>query len=958
MSKVSIELSAQTGGFISGIASAERSVESLTQAMKKADAEGRKEDWVRLQIQRGSLEASAFAYRNDAQKMFGGQRLHAAPGGGAAAVNVGAEYAEALKSQNSLLEKLHGRHDKFVRSGDIASARELLPQIRAAHGRIGRAIIEGPHEGLCESLGMPAVRAGQPESRSAGLEGGIQSLPKAPGAQAASPFDAPKLAGGIMSSAEAAKEAVRSLDSRIARARQEGDPKLGELQYAREKAQASAHSLSLGVERMIRNPRLQQISDSQSAGRPLAKSDEKFLAGLASMGDELKKNTAALIETAKAGSAGEIASQSAQVGTQAAELQKITGEGKTPFGSPGMQGAANILGAMQVSNAISDGFRLWAGSLDRSGIIAQYGSGDIMGARIAERRRLDNLVGGGVQTAASTIGGGMMMAGGMSGILPLAIAGGILSLGGSVYNAIRQGNTSKEASDAAYAELWQQRSADAMNLAALSGDPKFIREAFKEAADAAARFGYSAEEGMDAMRQAVQQGRTPDEANKIMQEAFNFERSTGADRGTLMGISTMSARYGAGDALQAGWAGLGASGMSTGQYAEFLRGMQRSIEDGISKGFVRSSEDVAQTLAMLAQMGGPTWQGEHGARRLSEMNAGLESATGLQSTADILVYRAARQIAEREHGPGVSYVDVMKIVQEGLGGRHGTELYNRTMALNFQVEGGGREGINELIRHQFGQNSYHISDQMFNDWFRVFRENGMDIEQTTAALRSLGITDRARPLPDTSSPELNAARLLEETRNDYAQIGQGSYDDMYSIILGEREKARQMLNGTTQSQPAFTAGMSVEEARQQYNDAVTSGDPARRFQAQTDLQIAQNPRLAAELSLEDYFSPGIFSRAQRDDRTAMNSILDTLITAQTSGVPQHISQATEFMGILNGLDRRTRNEWNTNNTLNSFAGISDISQLLNALNRLIGIGEDHLEATRENGKINVVVEDY
>ena len=67
MNKVGIELSVESGGFVAGIASAERSVESLTQAMKQAKNEGRDEDFVRLQIQRDTLSASTSGFKRDTQ---------------------------------------------------------------------------------------------------------------------------------------------------------------------------------------------------------------------------------------------------------------------------------------------------------------------------------------------------------------------------------------------------------------------------------------------------------------------------------------------------------------------------------------------------------------------------------------------------------------------------------------------------------------------------------------------------------------------------------------------------------------------------------------------------------------------------------------------------------------------------------------------------------------------------
>jgi hypothetical protein len=56
--------------------------------------------------------------------------------------------------------------------------------------------------------------------------------------------------------------------------------------------------------------------------------------------------------------------------------------------------------------------------------------------------------------------------------------------------------------------------------------------------------------------------------------------------------------------------------MQTGQFNEVLRGLQRVMEDGISKGFVRSSDQVARNLTILSTMtnNNPLLSGEMGAQ--------------------------------------------------------------------------------------------------------------------------------------------------------------------------------------------------------------------------------------------------------------------------------------------------------------------------------------------------------
>jgi hypothetical protein len=373
---------------------------------------------------------------------------------------------------------------------------------------------------------------------------------------------------------------------------------------------------------------------------------------------------------------------------------------------------------------------------------------------------------------------------------------------------------SGESNEAAYTGLWQQRSADAMNLAALMGDPsgKNVREAFDIAAKAAEKYGYSAEEGMDTVRQAMYQGLDKNYAADQAKEIFQYERSTGADRGTLSSIANISARHGMGDSLRAGWGGLAASGMSSAQYGEYLRALQRTLEDGINRGFKLSADQVATSLTMLSQMSNnnPIWKGEHGERRLSEMNKSLESATGLKSATDIRVFRAAQKIA-KEEGLGDSYWEAQKIVEQGMGGKYGTRLLHETMKFNMAAEGGGFEDVGESVMQQFGF-GFNLADQFLKDWLQY---KDMDSKAFAALWESHKAKYVDKPLPDTKSPELEWAQLTAQTANNQKQTGQIKFDELLPEVREERDNALAEYD-EQKILSADTTGMSPQEANNHY----------------------------------------------------------------------------------------------------------------------------------------------
>ncbi|MDR0507764.1 MAG: hypothetical protein LBH32_13255 [Dysgonamonadaceae bacterium] len=444
-----------------------------------------------------------------------------------------------------------------------------------------------------------------------------------------------------------------------------------------------------------------------------------------------------------------------------------------------------------------------------------------------------------------------------------------------------------------------------MQLAALIGEVNNLRGAFKTAANAAAAFGYSAEEGMDAMQEAARQGISGNKAVDITRQVFNFERNTGADRGTLMGIATLSTRYGAGNALGMGWAGLQASGMKQGQYSEYLRAMQRVMEEGISKGFVLSSAQVVQNLTTLSQMTGnnPLWQGENGARRLSEMNAGLASATSLSSATDILAFRGAQAVLndhtftdadwkkmvgdQNKDGKADikrtgDYIDAMIVLEKGLT----TDLFTKQMEIINNAEGGGRTGSIERIRQMYGLN-YFNSAMLYDTWkSREASGNPLDEKETEKLLNTFGKTP-----PTASSPELDAARMIEEIKNLKTDTGQAYWDDQISKIIEELRKAKKENDEVRNPKPADTRDMSpadvVRVRRQEYEAALKSGDAARI--AEADRRLTEAERAVAA-------TPDPMTAGDMKDIAMRNMLIK-------SGMPWDKDRITFFTGDGNPLTK-------------------------------------------------------
>ena len=725
-------------------------------------------------------------------------------------------------------------------------------------------------------------------------------------------------AGGALSGhSEALGGVIRDMDARIVKAREAGNHSdVGNLYAARDMLKASAAGMERDAGNLLKDPKFLQIMDKKAEGRALTQGEEQYFSRLDALNATLRKNTEALLDANRAGDVDELLRQSSKAGAGAAGLREIVGEGGAASGQ-GTRGAVMSMALAQISGAISSGLGRWTGSLDRSGIVAQYGSGDILGARLSERRRQDNLAGG----AADAIAGvsNLLAFLGPKGIL----AAGVVNLGAGIFNSVRQGRTNVEATNVAKAELWQRRSGQAMELAALLGRPGGVRDAFGIAAADAARFGFSAEEGMAAMGEAARQGLGRDEARAATRRVFEFERATGADRGTLSSLANMSARFGGGDALGNAWAGLQASGMSSGQFNEYLRAVQRVMEDGINRGFVRSSEDVAKNLTMLSQMTGndPLWQGEHGARRLSEMNAGLAAATGLGSATDVIAFRAAMELErecrlgdERYIGRGYAGEDIghiygMKKLERGLT----PELFERIMRLTGYAEGDATEGIIHRMMDTFGLG--HIPAHALYTAWRGGKHG------TSEQLRSL--TGRQVGPPTANSAELEAARLTQGITNWWTQTGQVYWDRTFLPAL--REEFR-LLRGGNERPPPPPPSRVEQEIRDVHG--LTRGQRTENFR-----EILPNrARIRYELGRYSFILP-----MRQGNDMILSRITSLIHTAAISQNKQQLQYAVDVMNALTGTSREDSRDIIQSRGYIEFARANTIEQLLRMIEEKIGV---------------------
>jgi len=700
--------------------------------------------------------------------------------------------------------------------------------------------------------------------------------------------------GDLLSNAGRARGAISALNEAMRKAEKEKRfEDYGKLAYEKERLQGRANVFDQDVRKFANNPKFSGIGAN---GQPVFKVDQEYASLIKAQTEAMKRLTAEYEATIAKGDIDSAMAISPQIAKQQKDFHKIT---EQTFGmgakSNGVGEAVKSIAMNQIAGAIKSGLDVWVGSLDRTAVINSVGSGDVLGASLAESQRRASRTKGALDTTGAAAQGiGMALA---------PFTGGVSLIAGTGANLLTKGLSSlseadqiKYANKIAYSSLWDERKDQAMNLAALKGSPDKVREAFNTAAAAAEKFGYSAEEGMELYKNAIQHGLN----GSTIQEIFKYERSTGADRGALSSLANMSARYGNGDALGAAWVGLQATGMKTGQFSENLRAFERVISDGIQKGFIKSSEEVVKNFMMFAEMtkNNPLWQGEQGAKRLLEMNAGLEQATGLQSASDIMAYRAMRNIMPSTE----DYVDVMAAMEQGVT----PDFFREYMSLTSDAEGGDRNAIIERMKQTFGLN-YTNARTLFEGRDKF---GSMSTEEFQKMMTDL------KGLPNSDSAELRSSVETMQVRNLIIESGQKSWDTEYKNSLNELK--RQYTEATGGILPG-----SIKPAKDM---STTIGIP----NASSIYEATGYIKTHSSMVIPDYFS----GRDEKKERDKFGSLLDRA----SSG--SELQAGYNAMQLLDSLPKSVRERWDSENTLNPIVNNNNtLEQIFRAITRLIEIEE-------------------
>jgi len=355
--------------------------------------------------------------------------------------------------------------------------------------------------------------------------------------------------------------------------------------------------------------------------------------------------------------------------------------------------------------------------------------GDYTGAAVTEMQRDAGLISGGAGLAAGVAGlifsGGNPFVAGLASQLTEKIVG---YFSGKPVHEIQE----NLAYSAQYKNALQgidslnQLYGGAINQKSADENNRYGMEMRGRAVDAARGTGLDTERFIEALGQTATYGiRDATQAMNMLKTQAVWSRFTGADLGTIQKFAGQAYRYGGEtDATATAFAGLSAQNMSKGQTTEFLNSIERAMSEGISKGFVKSTEEIAGNMQMLYKMSGGSalWQGEQGAQRLSQMSSSISSATALETPAHDMVYSAVSGMLN-EGGPekrNENYKNLMRFqnlsdADKKLLSPTGTYIDNMALIERMGASGKMLGSLKEIVEGFEGDNVAAIVE-----WYRQF----------------------------------------------------------------------------------------------------------------------------------------------------------------------------------------------------------------------------------------------
>ena len=329
---------------------------------------------------------------------------------------------------------------------------------------------------------------------------------------------------------------------------------------------------------------------------------------------------------------------------------------------------------------------------------------------------------------------------------------------------------------------------------------------------------------------------------QMTQKAANLALLTNGDIGQNLDFMGLIERFGGNgiETINQAYNSARIQGLDKNQFPEFLSNLQRVIEDGISKGYIKSTKEVATDLAIFSTLGqgNAFFEGEYGARTYAQMSNGLANSTNLNSTSSFLVFRAAQDTIDaigvanalntNDKGgvlnsikdTGASWLNTMAYIESGP--MNSDFLKNLSSQVNSTY---GNDTASKVLTYKeaFGLN-YQGAIRMFNLMDELSKtENASQIENIKAQM------DEVTSTPEFKSAETVLADSLAQIDKSIHDVSKGAFEiksDALNLISNCVEQIRDWLEPVetmTFEEYINTLGIS-EEGKEILKSPVSSKD--------------------------------------------------------------------------------------------------------------------------------------
>jgi len=145
MKKVSVELTAETGGFISSMNAARQQVQEMDKEIKKLRSSGDHMGALKMEVQRDALHSSTRRVEQNTKQFFsqgGAIGAHGLP-----AMKMDTQMANAFKNLTAQIQKLANKYVGQMQSGNRAGADETLSMIHEKNAELNKRMDVGKKDG-------------------------------------------------------------------------------------------------------------------------------------------------------------------------------------------------------------------------------------------------------------------------------------------------------------------------------------------------------------------------------------------------------------------------------------------------------------------------------------------------------------------------------------------------------------------------------------------------------------------------------------------------------------------------------------------------------------------------------------------------------------------------------------------------------------------------------------------